>query len=194
MVNFKKYFAGPKIIFAILGLILLVEVIYATKVLTTPAPTPPPVVRKSIPLKTAGRISLVSPRTNYKVKDSIAVSVMVNTGGQTINGADLIVHFDPKFLEATTGGLIKGRILDEYPLVSLDAKKGLISISGISSLKKGYRGSGLFATLNFKAKAIGNTSLMIDFTKGATTDSNLVESSASKDILESIDNLQLNVK
>ncbi len=189
----KKIFSGPKIIFAILGVILLIEVIYAFKVLTAPTPPPPPAARKTEITKTGGKIALFSPKKSYKINETVQVSVVIGSGGHTIDGVDLVVRYNPKVLEATQGGLIKGKILSEYPLVSLDANKGLISISGISSLNKGFIGTGQFASLLFKAKAVGTAPLTIDFTKGSTTDSNLVESGTSKDILEIVDNLELNI-
>lgn len=194
MEKIKKIFSGPKIIFAILGVILLIEVIYAFRILTAPTPPPPPSPAPKIEItKTGGKMALFSPKKNYRLNETVLVSVVVGTGGHTIDGVDLVVRYNPKVLEATQGGLIKGKILSEYPLVSLDAGKGLISISGISSLNKGFIGTGQFATLNFKAKAVGAAPLTIDFTKDSTTDSNLVETGTSKDILEIVDNLELNI-
>lgn len=188
----KKIFSGPKIIFAILGIVLIVELIFALRVLTAPTP-PPPQPRKIEITKTGGKIALFSAKKSYTVKETIPVSVVIGTGGHTIDGVDLIVRFDPKMLEATQGGLIKGKILSEYPLVSLDANKGLISISGISTLKTGFIGTGQFASIVFKPKSTGKTSVSIDFKKDSTTDSNLVEAATSKDILEVVDNLELNI-
>lgn len=193
MDNLKTFFSGHKIVFAILGAILLIEIIYAVRFLTSPVTTPPP-AGKAGTQSSVGKISLTSPKTNYKVMESIPVSVMIDTAGHIVDGVDLIVRFDPKILEATATGLIKGKILDEYPLVSLDAKQGLISISGISSLKTGFAGTGQFAALNLKARVPGVTSLTIDFKEGSTTDSNLVETSTSQDILQQIDNLELNIQ
>ncbi len=193
MDNLKNFFSGHKIVFAILGVILLAEVVYAVKVLVFSAPPPPPVRKTNIP-KTVGKISLTVPKANVKVNEIVSVSVVIDTGGRTIDGADLVVRFDPKILEATPGGLVKGGLFDEYPLVAVDKKTGLISISGVNSLKKGYQGTGQFATLNLKAKLPGNTAITIDFNKGSTTDSNLTETGTAKDLLEAVDNLELVVQ
>ena len=189
----KKFVFSPKIIFVILGIILLAEIVYAVRVLTTPTSIPLPVAKTDIQ-KAVGKISLNTPKTNFSIKEAVPVSVMVDTGGYTISGVDLIVHFDPKILEATSGALVKGKIFDEYPLVSLDAKNGLISISGISGVQSGFKGSGQFATINLRTKSLGKTSLIIDFQKGSTTDSNLVEATTSKDILEQAGSINLEVR
>lgn len=191
----KKIFSGPKIVFAILGVALLIEVVYAVRVLTSPTPSPPPIRESKVSTESqAGKISLITPKTNYKVAEVVPVSVMIDTGSHTVDGVDLIVRFDPKTLEGSSGGLIKGDIFDEYPLISLDAKAGLISISGISSSGKGFSGTGQFATLNLRAKAPGVASLIIDFKEGSTTDSNLVVTATSEDILGSVSNISLEIR
>lgn len=188
----KSFFSGPKIIFVILGAILIVEFVYAVKTLTLP--TPPPVVRKATIQKGVGKITLNVPKTVYRVNEVIPVSVRLDSGGRTLDGADLIIRFDPRVLEATPGSLIAGSIFDEYPLLSADMKKGLVSVSGVNSTRVGFKGTGQFITVNFKARAKGNTSLIIDFEKGSTSDSNLVETGTSKDILEEVGNLELSVQ
>ena len=194
--SFKRFFSGPKIIFTILGIILLVEFVYAVKVLTSPAPvapTPPPASKNTV-LLSGGKISLGVPKTSFAFNEVISVNVMVESGGHDLDGVDLIIRYDPKILEATSGGIIKGKIFDEYPLKSVDSKKGLIAISGISSLKSSFKGTGLFATMNLKAKAPGITALTVDFATGSTSDSNLVEAGSARDILEAVNNLELTVR
>lgn len=186
---------GPKIIFIILGIVILIEVVYAVKTLTAPSPTPPspsqPAVVKQ-PL--SPRISLTSSKLNYAVGETIPVIVMVNTGGKSVDGVDLIIRFNPQVLEVAPGGLSKGKIFSEYLLLSQDDKTGLISISGVSGVKESFIGQGEFALLTLKAKLPGKTTLAVDFQKGTTTASNLVESATSKNILESVDNLELNIQ
>lgn len=196
MDNLKKFFSGPKIIFTILAVVLLAEVVYAVRVLTFPAPvapTPPSAIKNTV-LLTGGKISLNIPKTSFALNEVVSVNVMVESGGHDLNGVDLIIRYDPKTLEASAGGIAKGNIFDEYPLKSVDSKKGLIAISGISSLKSSFKGTGLFATINIKAKVPGKTALTIDFVKGSTSDSNLVEAGSARDILEAVNNLELTVR
>lgn len=193
--KFKSFLTVPRIIFLVLGIIILVEVVYAVRVLTSRFPVPSLFLPTgNVVQKTIGKISLNVPKTSFNAAETIPVSVIIDTGSNTISGADLIVRFDPKILEATPEDLVRGKIFDGYPVMSVDAKKGLISISGINSLKNGFKGSGQFALINLKAKAQGKTTLTIDFKKGSTTDSNLVEVNSSKDVLESVDNLELNIQ
>lgn len=193
MDNFKKLFTLPRIIFAILGIVVLIELIYAVKMTLPAAVSTPPVIKPNVQL-TGGKIALVVSRNTLKVNDVIPVSVMINTGGHILDGADLIVHYDPKSLEASTSGLIRGKVFDEYPYTAVDTKAGLISISGINITKKSFNGTGLFAIISVRAKVPGKTSLTIDFKKGSTTNSNLVETGTSKNILEQVSNLELTVQ
>ncbi len=190
--KFKQFFAGPRIIFAILGFILLGEIVYAVKTLTLPV-TPQSVFQAPVQQR-MGRMSLEAPKASYNVAEVIPVSVMVDTGSKEVSGIDLIVQYDPKVFEATQAGLVKGKIMDEYPLMGVDSEKGLISISGISSLKSGFTGQGQFAAINFRTKSPGKTSLIINFQKGSTVFSNLVESSTVLNILDTVDNLELEVR
>ena len=192
MDNIRNFFSGRKIVFVILGIILFVEVIYTARVLILP--TPPPLSSNRVAQKTIAKISLNVPKLNFNINETIPVMISINTGSHTISGADLLIHYDAKIIEASTGGIIKGKTFDEYPLMSVDANKALISISGVSSLNKSFSGIGQFATLYLKGKVSGKTALTIDFKKGVTTNSNLTEASTSLNILEQVDNLVLNIQ
>lgn len=190
--KFKNPFSLPKIIFIVLGIIVIIELIYAARTLNLFSASQP--VNKSIISPLTAKISLDVPKATFRINEVVPVTVNINTGGHSIDGVDLIVSFDPKILEATTSGLIKGKIFDEYPLLSVDSNKGLIYISGVNSAKNAFNGIGQFALLNLKAKIPGQTTLSINFKKGATTDSNLVETGTSKNILETVNNLELTVQ
>lgn len=194
MDNFKNFFTVPKIIFAILGIVILIEVIFVIRSLTSSVSPLPQVGSQIGVVSTTAKISLNAANTSPRVGEVVPVVVVVDTGEKVVSGADLIIHFDPKTLEASGDAIIKGKIFDEYPLASVDAKNGLISISGVSSLNKSFKGSGQFALINFKAKIPGKTSLTVDFKKGSTTASNLVDASTSQNVLDNVDNLELEIQ
>lgn len=189
----RSFFSVPKIIFIVLGLIILIEIIYAVKVLTSPSEITEPQTSTEV-ISSPGKISLSAPKSAFLVNEVIPLYVDIDSGSRMLDGADVIIKFDPKVLEATSGALQKGEIFDEYPLLSADMKNGLISVSGVNSKSGGFKGAGQFLIVNFKAKAKGETSLTVDFAKDVTSDSNLVEAATSKDILESVDNLSLQIQ
>lgn len=191
MDNQKKWFTfSPKIIFVILGAIILLEVIYAIGVLRSPAsPLPEP----ALPQEAA--IILSSSKDQYKIGETVPVLVQVDTGSRATDGVDLVLNFDPKVLEASAGALVKGAVYPEYPQMKTDAKLGQIQISGISGLQgRSFKGRGNFAAINFKAKAVGDANLTINFSPGKTDDSNVVEAISGNDILETVSNLTVKVQ
>lgn len=190
--DIKNWLRGPKIIFIILAVIILVEVILAVRYLGQSAPPPPP---KLQPIS-GGRIVLIADKKDYKAGENIVVSVRVSTGGQTTYGTDLVLRFDPKVLEASNAAVTQGRIYSEYPMKSVDSKEGIVRISGINSAGKssGFNGVGIFAAVNFKAASSGKTTLRIDFTPDLTSDSNILGAKDAKDILEEVFNLDLNIQ
>lgn len=188
----RKFFSVPKIIFAIFALIILVELIYTIRTLSLPLPTLS--VLKNNTQKAVAKISLTASKSNFNVSDIIPVSVIIDSGSHQISGADLIVQYDPKVLEVTPADLIKGKIFDQYPLAAVDASKGIVSISGVSSPKSNFNGTGQFALINLKAKTKGKTSLTVNFKKGSTISSNLAEIATATNVLEQVDNLELNIQ
>lgn len=187
----KKWSFGPKIIFGFIAVILIVEAVYAFKTFREPLPPPPPKIQ---PIS-GGKIVLLSPKKEYKVGETVPVAVRVVTGGHQSGGTDVTLKYDPKILEATgAANLKKGAIYPEYPLLSVDGKAGDVRISGISGTGTSFNGIGVLATINFKAKTSGKSAVTLDFTYGATDDSNIVDSESSQDILEEVFNLELEIK
>lgn len=188
----SKFKFSPKFIFGLLALVLVLEVIYAIHTLTAPTPTPSPIVST----KSEANIKLASSSYEYSVGETVSVLVLIDTGGRETVGVDAILHFDPKVLEATNSSLEKGTIFQDYPALNVDDKSGKISISGIvlPGSQASFKGSGTLAIVKFKAKAAGKTEVKIDFLKGSTTDSNIVELASSQDILEKIEGLDLTIR
>lgn len=191
--NQPKKFSIPKIIFIILGVALIVEIIYAGwSLFPKSTNTPLSVVQsKQTAGQSAARISLTTPKQNFQVGEAVPVLVTINSGSKAISGVDFIVQYDPETLEITDKDLKAGSALDEYPFRSVDPEQGLVSISGISSLGNAFSGIGEFATLNFRAKGTGQTTLLISFEKNTTVASNLVDANSSQNILEEVDNLEV---
>lgn len=178
-------------IFAILAVVVLVELAWAATILLTPVSNK---VEK-FPKIEGGQITLIAPEKDYKLGDSIEVTVGVSTGESVTDGTDVVIKYDPKVLEASSGAFEKGTIYSEYPNIKVDSQDGLIQLSGISSTAgQGFQGVGVFGRLNFKTKAQGSTTLSVDFVKNATHESNIVENQSGKDVLVGVSNLNLNIK
>ncbi len=187
--DLKNFLRGPKLIFVILIVIILVEVILAVRYLKQSPPPPPLPTVKPI---SGARIILATPKKEYKVGETIPVSVRISTGGHPTDGTDLVLKFDQRMVEASNSGLLRGKVYAEYPMMAVDSKNGLIRISGIASGRQSnFNGVGVFAVLNLKAKQPGRTTLTVDFAKSKTNDSTILETKTAKDLLEGVTNLDL---
>lgn len=184
----------PKIIFLILGIIIMGEVGFAAWVLTRPvtkvSSTPLPKIKES-----AGRLILTAEKKIYKVNDVIKVAIGETTGSKSVRGTDIVIKYDPKVLEATSGAFEKGTSYKEYSNLLVDSASGTIQISGFTAVnERAVSGTGVFGAFNFKAKQALKTQLTLDFTPGLTTDSNIVDAKSNQDILEKVFNLDLEIQ
>jgi len=142
-------------------------------------------------------IALSPSSGSFKVGQTFDTNILIDTGGKTIDGVDILyLRFDPKILEVvdsdskTPGVQIKqGTLFSMYLGNTVDNSAGKISISGlVQPGSGGFMGSGVFATITFKAKAAGNAKVSFDFTPGSTRDANMAEHGTAKDILEKVIN------
>ena len=178
----------PKIIFAALALFLVGELIYGIQTLTRPFP----VKVDATSTIGVGKLVLDVPKATYAKGEQIPVKVRVITAGRATDSTDLILKYDPKMLDATSSGVIEGTIYKDYIINEVAQTQGQVRISAITPPNtEGFVGVGEFATINFLAKQDGNTKVEIDFVKGSTTDSNLVETGIAIDILDEVYNLDL---
>lgn len=191
--KFSK-FLTRKNIFIVFGLIVILELIWASWTLFKPAP--PQVATKQAPAEEKPTIvSLSSPKTTLKVGEDVTVYINISSDKRA-DGVDLIINYDPKLLSPkTTDGqpVIAGTIFTDYPQNVLDAKLGRITVSGITAQAGGIIPNGLFGSLVFVAKAPGAAKVSLEFTPQSTIDSNVTETNSGKDVLEKVNNLELNI-
>lgn len=177
----------PKVIFLVLAAVLIVEAFFAIRSLQKPIPPPP---KPPLPI-TSGSLQLTSLKNQYKLGDKILVRAILDSGGNPVEGADLILRFDPKVLSLSKGDVKSGKIFPTYPLIEVEREKGMVWISGTST-ENSFNGIGIMAELNFSAKSAGKTTVSLEFKKGDTRDSNMVDSKG-KDILEKVQNLEVEI-
>lgn len=194
--KFKKILSRRNI-YILFGVAIFLEVIWATWTIFKPAS---PSVMKISQTKEVFKptvVSLSAPKTSLKIGEKIAVAINISSNKKTV-GTDLVIKYDPKLLSVETAGTSKnpvrvGKIYNDYPSNSLESKPGRITISGITDSPAGVLANGLFGSIVFQAKAPGLANIILDFTPGQTTDSNVIESGTGQDLLQKVDNLQLNI-
>lgn len=142
----------------------------------------------------ASEPSLLFSETTIKaeVGETFSVEVIVDTGGEVAYGVGAKVSFDPKILEVVS--VQPGTIFGDYPAASYDNTSGKIIVSGIASSQQNFiKDRAEFATLTFRAKKQGITSVQFIYEPGSTTDSNIAVTYGTGDILSQVSQLSVNV-
>lgn len=184
-------------IFIVLGVVVLLEVLWALRILIRPTPPPPsPTTAPVVKLKPT-TITLEASKNDIRVGEKITVSVNISSDKKT-DGTDLLITYDPKLLSVEKIGqtgqpVIVGTIYNDYPLNGLDAKAGRITVSGITDTSGGVLTDGLFGSVVFVAKNPGPAKISLEFSPGSTADSNVTESGSGKDVLEKVEGLEINI-
>lgn len=185
---------SKKILFIVLGIIILGELVWAGWTLSRSNNATGPVTKLTFPVKASPTtISLTSEKSTIKTGDKTTVLINLSSTRST-DGTDLIILYDPKVLSVNAQNPVTfGKLYDDYPLNKVDLSSGKIMVSGISNKKGGTIANGLFGSVEFTAKAPGKTKIVLDFTPGSTVDSNVIETSTGHDILQGVNNLELNI-
>ncbi len=124
---------------------------------------------------------------------AVPVKIVVTTGNNMSEGSDITLLFNPKILQASGSAFRKGSMYKDYMPAIIDNNKGVIQVSGLASLNKVVGEAGVFGTINFKAIKAGNTTVKIEFRKGSTRETNVVQAKTGKDILRKTSNLSLHI-
>lgn len=189
---FKKNIV--KIIIAVLAIALAAELFFGGTALFSPSNTKNlSILAPRVNALSGANLSLVLDKKVYKRGDPVVIGVKLFTGGYTTDSTDLVIKYDPAFLEPNSEKFAEsGNIYSEYPAIQIDKEKGLVGISGITTPgSNSFQGVGSFAKLNFRALKDGQTEVSIDFEPDKTADSNVVLSGSSKDILGSVKNADI---
>jgi hypothetical protein len=135
-----------------------------------------------------------------KVGDEIAVDVTIDTGSNEANnkssGADVMLSYDPSVLEpidtdSTQPGIqvTAGKVFDFVQANKVDTTLGVISFSAgqqptsnpIAVSQK------VLASIRFKAKAAGRSTLRFSYTAGALDDTNIIQPKTGRDLLNNVE-------
>lgn len=142
------------------------------------------------------QLSLMPEKSAYKQGENVVIDVKLYTGGQSTQSTDVVVKYDPQFLQPVVDGVVTpGQIYSEYPPIQVEEKQGLIGMSGITAdaSGQGFSGVGSFAKLNFVALKDGQTEVLIEYQPDQTSDSNVLLFNSMTDVLSSVDSTTLTI-
>lgn len=146
---------------------------------------------KSAPVLAVSSATLaLSPASgSFTVGTPFDIGVYLNTNGAGVDGVDAILIYEPAKLEAQTITPVT-TIFPDFPTKTINATTGKITISATAAVGSPYSNTTAtkMTTVRFKPLVAGSTTLVFDFTSGATTDSNVVENQTNLDILTAVTN------
>lgn len=142
-----------------------------------------------------GSVTLDSQMKQANVGAIVPVNIRISTGGHGTDSTDLIIKFNPNVLEASASSFfLTGNTYRDYILSQVDNKIGEIHLIGATPPNtEGFVGVGSFGTINFIAKALGDSPITVAINKGSTADSNMVDTLSGNNILEQANNTNIQV-
>lgn len=208
---FQTLDAKLKIVFAVLGLVILAEVIWAIFSLTRPFPapiqqdaqnsTPAGIVSEtSTPTQAEASIRLTGP-PSYVVGSVVKLDIRLSSSDAT-DGVDVILKYDPKILEIVPvdvagkkAAVQLGALYKEYPTNEFDEVRGLVFVSGLTAPNsKGFSGEEVLGSVSFKVLKNGASRVDVEFSPDSTKDSNVISTETGKDILIKAEGLNIVAK
>lgn len=191
-----RWWMSRNFIMIVVGVVILVEGVWAGYTLIKP------VTKSEINKSLSGAVTkpeseasiTITGDKEVKVGNVIKADVVIDSNS-LIDGVDLLVKYDPKFLEPidSSSPMKLGTLFGSYPVNAIDSQ-GLITISGAAQKdNEAFKGTNTFGSISFRAKQAGSTTVSLDFTPQSTKDTNIIESSSGNDILKKVSNLELNI-
>lgn len=137
-------------------------------------------------LASAATLSVSPSSQSVTAGGTFTVTVNLDTQNASIDGVDLrYLNFNSALLEVQdansgTAGvqIAPGSLMPLTLANTVDNSLGRITFSQVSAGGSKYRGSGVLATITFRAKAAGTASVSFNYTSGNTTDSNVAAAGA----------------
>lgn len=146
------------------------------------------------------QLSVVAPKTKYKVGETFPATIMVSTDDKEVIGVDVQLQFDPAFFEpvktasAVSGYLVtKDSVFDSFPGFIVNPKQGSLSFSAIKNPTETFKGNGKVAATSFKVLKKGVARLEFVVKPKQTTDTN-VTTAEGRDILGQANSLEITVE
>lgn len=143
----------------------------------------------------SGQISVLLPKETQVGLETKA-DIMIDTGGEEINGFDVILTFDPMDWQVLSSQIkpAEGEDFSIYPLNKIDLQNGRIEFSGLTAIGNSFHGRKIVGSLLLRAKRSGKLNIEVEFIKpGEGNDSNLAGKKNQQDILGKVTAGQITV-
>ena len=141
--------------------------------------------------KGSGRYFLEFDKAELRTGEEAAMTVYFNAPGEVLDGADVILRFDPSLLVVTS--IEEGKYFDQYLRKEIDNTAGNIKVTGFMSSVKASQQPVMLFKAKARAKRAGNAFITFDFQKGLSSKSTLVQKGTSKNILSEVTGSNLTI-
>jgi Cohesin domain/Periplasmic copper-binding protein (NosD) len=131
----------------------------------------------------SGTISLSPANGSYRVNQSFSVNIQANSSGLQLDGADMVVHYDPTVLKVTN--MVAGTIFADTPTLANNPAIGEINIGGIANKGQPVIVSGTLATIQFQVIGSGQTNVTLDFAQNSKARTGMTQDSTAAEVLGS---------
>lgn len=132
-----------------------------------------------------GKYMLIPENNRVTVGQIFQLTAKFWAPGKILDGSDVILHFDPGFLEARQ--IVEGDYFSTYPRKTVDNKTGIVKITGIGTkVDTPLSETASFAKISYRVKKTGTTQVTFDFVRGKTNQTTLVERGTSRNILGNV--------
>ena len=142
----------------------------------------------------APHLTLSPSNGNYSVDNTFSVTVKVDSAGEVVGGVDGIGTYDSSKLELTSATKASDMVFENTDgggncsiNTSTSGKFSFTCYSNDSLTDKAANGD--LVVLNFKAVSVGTAAVSFTCTNGSTTDSNIVKTSTSGDVINCTENV-----
>jgi Cohesin domain/Right handed beta helix region len=133
-----------------------------------------------------GTMSLSPASGNYRVNQSFSVNVQANSAGTPLDGADMVVHYDPTVLKVSS--LTAGSVFASTLALTNNPTVGEINISSVANQGQPVSVSGTLATIQFQVIGSGQTLVTLDFNPSSNAHSNMSQDGTAGQVLGSVFN------
>lgn len=131
----------------------------------------------------------LSPATGqfeFSPNATFPVGIIVDSGGKSVDGVDVVISYDPAKVRIAGGKVNPTGVFSEVPLNQVDTVAGKIRFSALTFDPQPV--AGVVGTFSFTPLSASEVNFQIDYTPGATTDSNIAEHGSAIDVLGKVEN------
>lgn len=131
-------------------------------------------------------LSPASGSFEFEPETEYPVGIVVDSAGKSVDGVDVVISYDPTRVEIVGSEVNPTGAFSEFPLNEVDAEAGKIRFSALTF--DSIPVTGVVGTFSFRPLSAGEVNFLVDFTAGATTDSNIAEHGSAVDVLTGVQN------